>query len=61
MKEFRCGNMVPGCDWHTRHDDTAEIIRRAVDHLQTAHGHDHVGETTIEAIRSKITKAESDD
>jgi hypothetical protein len=29
MKEFQCGSLVPGCDWHTRHEEEAEIIRRA--------------------------------
>jgi hypothetical protein len=28
MKEFHCGSLVPGCDWHTRHDEEAEVMRR---------------------------------
>ena len=34
MKEFHCGSLVPGCDWHTRHDEEAEVMRRAVEHMR---------------------------
>lgn len=54
MKGFHCGALVPGCGWHTRHDDEAEIIRRAVDHLRETHGETIIRETMIEAIRAKI-------
>ncbi len=57
MKEFQCGSLVPGCDWHTRHDEEAEIIRRAVEHMKSAHGETVIRETMVEAIRSRITKA----
>ncbi|TIS66946.1 MAG: DUF1059 domain-containing protein, partial [Mesorhizobium sp.] len=23
MKEFQCGTLVPGCDWHTRAEEEA--------------------------------------
>ena len=42
MRLFECGTLVPGCDWHTRANDDAEVVRRAVEHMKTAHG-----ETTI--------------
>jgi predicted small metal-binding protein len=61
MKEFQCGSLVPGCDWHTRHDEDAEIMRRAVEHMQKAHGETVIRETMIEAIRSRITNAEKAD
>ena len=38
MKEFHCGSLVPGCDWHTRHEEEAEIMRRAVEHMREIHG-----------------------
>ncbi len=60
MKEFQCGSLVPGCDWHTRHDHEAEIISRAAEHLSKTHGMD-VRETTIEAIRSRIERAQHND
>ncbi len=57
MKEFQCGSLVPGCEWHTRHEDEAEIIRRATSHMRQVHEEMTVSETTIEAIRSRIQKA----
>lgn len=56
MKEFHCGSLVPGCDWHTRHEEEAEIIRRAAGHLRETHGETVIRETMIEAIRSRIEK-----
>jgi predicted small metal-binding protein len=56
MKEFHCGTLVPGCDWHTRAEDEAEIIRRAADHMRETHGETVIRETMIEAIRSRIEK-----
>ncbi len=29
MKEFHCGSLVPGCEWHTRAEEEAEVMRRA--------------------------------
>ena len=56
MKTYHCGSLVPGCEWHTRHDEEAEVIRRAVEHMRLAHGEDTIRETMVEAIRSRITK-----
>ena len=56
MKEFHCGSLVPGCDWHTRNEDEAEIIRRAAEHLRDTHGETLIRETMIEAIRSRIER-----
>jgi len=57
MKEFHCGSLVPGCDWHTRADEEAEVMRRAVEHMRETHGETTIRETMIEAIRSRIEKA----
>lgn len=59
MKEFHCGALVPGCEWHTRHSEEAEIIRRAAEHMRDTHGEAVLRETMIEAIRSRIEKVES--
>lgn len=58
MKQYQCGSLVPGCDWHTRHESEAEIIRRASEHMQNVHGETHMRETMIEAIRSRVTRAD---
>jgi predicted small metal-binding protein len=56
MKEFYCGSLVPGCEWHTRHEEEAEIMRRAVEHMRETHGETIIRETMVEAIRSRIDK-----
>ncbi|CZT35790.1 putative small metal-binding protein [Rhizobium sp. PP-F2F-G38] len=54
MRLFECGALVPGCDWHTRADNDAEIVRRTVEHLRQAHGEDVIRETMIDNIKSRI-------
>lgn len=56
MKQFECGSLVPGCDWHTRADEDAEIVRRAVEHMKTAHGETVIRESMIENIKARITQ-----
>ncbi|WP_173931946.1 DUF1059 domain-containing protein [Chelativorans sp. Marseille-P2723] len=56
MKEFHCGALVPGCDWHTRNGAEAEVIRRAVEHMRAVHGEAIIRESMIEAIRSRIVE-----
>jgi len=55
MKSFECGTLVPGCTWHTRADEEAEVVRRAAEHLRNAHNEDKVRDSTIEAIKARIT------
>ncbi len=54
MKEFHCGSLVPGCDWRTRHQDEAEIVRRAVEHMRESHGETIIREHMIEAVKARI-------
>lgn len=57
MKTFHCGSLVPGCDWHTRHQVEAEVMRRAVEHMRETHGETTIRESMLDAIRSRIEKA----
>jgi predicted small metal-binding protein len=54
MREFQCGTLVPGCDWTTVAEDDAEVVRRAVEHLKTAHGEDTVRQNMVENIKGRI-------
>ncbi len=54
MKTFHCGTLVPGCDWHTRSDNEAEIVSRAVDHLRQTHGETIIRESMIQQIQARI-------
>lgn len=57
MKEFICGSLVPGCEWHTRHAEQAEVMRRAIEHMRETHGETIIRESMIEAIRDRIEPA----
>lgn len=61
MKQFECGSLVPGCTWHTQAEDSAEIIRRAAEHLRTAHGEGNgegeIRPTLVEQIKSRVHEA----
>ncbi len=54
MRLFECGPLVPGCSWHTRANEDAEIVRRAVEHLRIAHGEEIIRENMVENIKARI-------
>ena len=56
MKRYEC--LVPGCKWHTEAADTAEIVRRATDHLRMVHDETEVRPSMIERIKERIVEAE---
>lgn len=56
MRLFECGSLVPGCDWHTRASDDAEVVRRAVEHMRTTHGETIIRENMIENIKARIVE-----
>jgi predicted small metal-binding protein len=56
MKVFECGTLVPGCEWHTRADEEAEVVRRAVEHMRTVHGETVIRENMVENIKARIRK-----
>ncbi|SIQ26851.1 Predicted small metal-binding protein [Rhizobium sp. RU20A] len=54
MRLFECGTLVPGCNWHTRADSEAEVVRRAVEHIRAAHNEPMIRETMVEAIKARV-------
>jgi len=56
MKEFQCGTLVPGCEWHTQAEEDAEVVRRAVEHMKSAHGETVFRESMIDNIKRRIRK-----
>ncbi len=54
MKHFECGTLVPGCDWHTRADEEAEVVRRTVEHLRVTHGEEVIRPTMVDHIKQRI-------
>ncbi|AOF92030.1 MAG TPA: DUF1059 domain-containing protein [Shinella sp.] len=61
MRLFECGSLVPGCDWHTRANDDAEVVRRAVEHMRTAHGETMIRESTVDHIKERIVDEKAAD
>ncbi|MCA1490843.1 MULTISPECIES: DUF1059 domain-containing protein [Sinorhizobium/Ensifer group] len=54
MRLFECGTLVPGCDWHTRADNDAEIVRRVVEHMRETHGETVIRENMVDNIKARI-------
>jgi len=58
MKAFECGTLVPGCTWHTKAEDTAEIVRRVTEHLRSAHEEEVIRPNMVEEIKARIHEVE---
>jgi predicted small metal-binding protein len=54
MKSFDCGTLVPGCQWHTEATDSAEVVRRAAEHLRSAHGEEEIRPGMVEQIKARV-------
>lgn len=57
MKSFDCGSLVPGCTFHTEAENEAEVVRREVEHLKSAHGETVIRPDMIEHIKERIVEA----
>jgi predicted small metal-binding protein len=55
MKQYAC--LVPGCTWHTEAADSAEVVRRAAEHLRNTHGEDVVRPEMIDRIKARTHEA----
>ena len=56
MKQFRCGDVVPGCQWVTRSDDDNELFESIKGHARDAHGMDEVPPEVVDQINGVITE-----
>jgi predicted small metal-binding protein len=56
MKQFRCGDVVLGCEWVTRREDEAELLEEIQDHARDAHGMDEVPPEVEDQIHRVITE-----
>lgn len=57
MTQFQCGTLVPGCTWHTEAEESAEVVRRAAEHLRSAHGEEMVRPDMIDRIKQRLHEA----
>ncbi|UGS36074.1 hypothetical protein DSM104329_02472 [Capillimicrobium parvum] len=56
MKEFRCGEIVPGCDTKIEGRTEDEILEDVAVHAREAHGMDEVPPEVEERIRDAIVE-----
>jgi predicted small metal-binding protein len=56
MKQFRCGDVVLGCEWVTRSDDENELLAEIELHAREAHGMDEVPPEVEDQIHKVITE-----
>ena len=56
MKQFRCGDVVLGCEWVTQSEDDKELFEEIQSHARDAHGMDEVPPEVVVAIRDVITE-----
>ncbi|BCH63387.1 DUF1059 domain-containing protein [Agrobacterium vitis] len=54
MKQFECGRLVPGCEWHTHAKEEAEVVHRAVDHIRMVHGDSVIRDNIVPTVRARI-------
>ena len=56
MKQFKCGDVVPGCEWVTRSEDEKVLFEEITSHAREAHGMDEVPPEVVAAIQGVITE-----
>jgi predicted small metal-binding protein len=56
MKQFRCGDVVLGCEWVARRDDERELLEEIQSHARDAHGMDEVPPEVEDQINKVITE-----
>jgi len=54
MKQFACGDVVPGCDARWVCDTEDEILARVAVHARESHGLDDVPPELVDEVRSRI-------
>ena len=56
MKQFSCGDVVPGCQWVVRSNDEPELLAEIHAHARDEHGMDEVPPEVEDAIHNVITE-----
>ena len=61
MKQFNCGDVVPGCQWVTQSTDEKQLFEAIHSHARDAHGMDEVPPEVVDAIHGVITEVDVSD
>jgi predicted small metal-binding protein len=56
MRQFKCGDVVLGCQWVTRSEDEKELFAEIQSHARDAHGMDEVPPEVVDKINAVITE-----
>jgi predicted small metal-binding protein len=56
VKQFRCGDVVLGCEWMTQSEDEQALFNEIHRHAREAHGMDEVPPEIVDAIQGVITE-----
>lgn len=56
MKQFKCGDIVPGCETQFEAESDQEIMEHIAEHARDAHGMDEVPPEVEERIRAAIVE-----
>lgn len=56
MKQFKCGDVVLGCEWTARSEDKSELLQEIAGHARDVHGMDEVPPEVVDAINNVITE-----
>ena len=56
MKEFRCGELVPGCDTVIEGESDDDVVERVAEHARDAHAMDEVPPEVEDNIRAAIVE-----
>jgi predicted small metal-binding protein len=56
MKQFKCGDVIPGCPWVTRSEDEQELLETIQAHARDEHAMDEVPQEVEDAILDVITE-----
>ena len=54
MKEFRCGELVPGCGAKFESESEDELFEQISAHARDEHGMDEVPPEVVDQIRARI-------
>jgi predicted small metal-binding protein len=56
MKQFRCGDVVPGCETTIEAESEDEVLAHVAEHAREAHGMDEVPPEVQDRVRSLIVE-----
>jgi predicted small metal-binding protein len=56
MKQFSCGDVVPGCAWVARGEEEDDLFVDIAAHAHDVHGMDEVPPEVADRIRQLITE-----